>query len=67
MEVYGIYSAAAHAGMPKPTTFALKGVSDFADEKKEDSAQRYAAYTSANVMRHFFERHMPELRPLAGN
>ena len=67
MEAYGLYAAANNAGAPKPTAFALKSVSDFADAKKEDSAQRYAAFTSAKLMQVFFERYMPELRNLAGS
>ena len=66
MEAYGLASAAHNAGMPKPTAFCLKSVSDFADQKKDDSAQKYAAHTSARVTQVFFERYMQELRDLAG-
>lgn len=67
MEAYGLALAANQAGAPKPTAFILKGVSDFADEKKDDSKQRYAAYASAKVMQAFFERYMFEIQSLAGN
>lgn len=67
MEAYGLYAAASHAGAPKPSAFALKAVSDFADHAKDNSAQRYASYTSASVMQHFFERYMTELESLAGS
>lgn len=66
MEAYGVYSAAAHAGSPNPSVFALKAVCDFADHQKNDSVQKYAAYTSASVMGHFFEKYMFELSDLAG-
>jgi nucleoside phosphorylase len=67
MEAYGVYAAASHAGAPKPSALALKGVSDFADHAKDNSAQKYAAHTSANVMRYLFERYMTELAELAGS
>lgn len=54
MEIYGLYSA-AHNSSPQPKFFALKGVCDFADPDKLDSAQHYAAYASAKVMQKLFE------------
>lgn len=56
MEIYGMYAAAFAAPNPQPLPFAIKGVCDFADPDKEDSAQRYAAYASANVLRLLMER-----------
>lgn len=56
MEVYGMYSAAYSASQPQPLPFALKAVCDFADPNKGDNHQRYAAYTSANVLRLLMER-----------
>jgi nucleoside phosphorylase/CheY-like chemotaxis protein len=56
MESYGLYAAASEARVPQPTAVALKGVSDFADEAKDDAFQKYAAYTSAEVLRSLFER-----------
>ena len=56
MEVYGMYSAAYSASQPQPLAFALKAVCDFADPNKGDNHQRYAAYTSANVLRLLMER-----------
>ncbi len=62
MEAYGLYSAAAFASRPQPRAIAIKSVCDFADADKDDSAQRFAAYMSAQVMRTFFERYFDELR-----
>jgi nucleoside phosphorylase len=62
MEAYGVYSAAAFASRPQPKAVAIKSVCDFADADKDDSAQRFAAYMSAQVMRVFFERYFDELR-----
>lgn len=56
MEVYGMYAAAHGASKPQPLPFALKAVCDFADPDKGDKHQRYAAYTSANVLRLLMER-----------
>lgn len=66
MEAYGVMAAAASASAPKPTAFVLKSVCDFADEQKDDRWQSFAAYTSAQSVRMFFERHMSEIRDLAG-
>jgi nucleoside phosphorylase/CheY-like chemotaxis protein len=56
MESYGMYAAACSAPQPQPLAFALKSVCDFADSTKEDNFQRYAAYTSAGVLRLLMER-----------
>jgi len=61
MEVYGMYAAAYGASQPQPRPFAVKGVCDFADPDKDGSAQRYAAYASANVLRLLMERFGPRL------
>jgi len=61
MEGYGLYAAANAASHPQPRAFALKAVCDFADPDKEDSNQRYAAFTSANVLRLLMERFGPRL------
>lgn len=56
MEIYGMYAAAYGSSRPQPLPFALKAVCDFADPDKKDKHQRYAAYTSANVLRLLMER-----------
>ena len=48
MEVYAMYRA-AHEALPKPPLFvAIKGVCDYANPKKNDKWQEFAAYTSAS-------------------
>jgi len=61
MEAYGVYFAAEMAARPKPLVCAIKAVCDFADDKKDDGHQEYAAYTSASFVRAFFERYMADL------
>lgn len=51
MEAYGLMHAAAHSTLPHPFTFSMKGVSDFADEYKDDSYRNYAAYVSATLLK----------------
>ena len=36
--------------MPAPSVFAIKGISDFADEKKGDGARHYASFTSSRTL-----------------
>jgi len=60
MEAYSIFAAAAEATVPRPTAFCIKSICDFADELKDDSFQSYAAYTSAETLRHFVEVQMLE-------
>lgn len=52
MEAYGVYFASDNSLLPKPETMVLKSVCDFADKNKNDNFQKYAAYTSAQVMYH---------------
>lgn len=49
MEAYGVYAAVRAAASPRPLAVSIKSVCDFADPRKEDKAQSYAAYTSASV------------------
>lgn len=67
MEAYGIYAAAQSASFPRPSAFAMKSVCDFADPDKDDDYQLYAAYTSAQAVRIFFETYIEELWNLAGS
>lgn len=55
METYAIFAAAVEAPAPRPVPFALKSVVDFADGNKNDTYQRYAAYTSAEILKLFME------------
>ncbi|MYN18491.1 hypothetical protein GTP81_17205 [Rugamonas sp. FT107W] len=61
MEAYGLYCAAAVAGVPRPMAFSIKAVCDFADPRKNDEMQKYAAYTSARTLYEFLRRHGREL------
>lgn len=56
MEIYGLYEASSEAADPKPKAFALKSVCDYAGPEKDDSEQRYAAYTSARVLHLLMDR-----------
>lgn len=52
MESYAVYYSAENSFEPKPQTMVLKSVCDFADKDKNDNYQKYAAYTSAQVLYH---------------
>ena len=54
MEAYGIFHAAHLATSPRPKVLVAKSVSDFADKRKNDKWQQYAAFTSARFIREFF-------------
>jgi nucleoside phosphorylase len=58
MEAYSVFEAANDVAAPRPTAFCVKGVSDFADHKKSDDFQRYAAYTAAEVFRILVEEYL---------
>ncbi|CAN5682577.1 response regulator [soil metagenome] len=51
MEVYGFFYACDFAPIPKPRFLAVKGICDFADKKKDDRFQSYAAYMSAEFVK----------------
>ena len=55
MEGYGVAYAAAHAVEPRPFTIIAKSVCDFADERKDDYYQKFAAYTSCGFVRDLLE------------
>ncbi len=59
MEAYAVMAAAYEAPLPEVRAFVAKAICDFADEKKTDDFQAYAAYTSASVLRIFAEQYMP--------
>lgn len=61
MEAYGVYCAARKASQPRPITFSIKSVCDFADPRKNDAMQKYASYTSAMTMFEFLRRHATDL------
>ncbi|RQP24226.1 phosphorylase family protein [Piscinibacter terrae] len=57
MEGYAVMAAAEYARVPAPISIVIKSVCDFADAKKDDDWQTYAAYTSAAFADHLF-RHV---------
>ena len=55
MEGYGVAYAAAHAVEPKPHTIIAKSICDFADERKNDNYQKFAAFTSCSFVKDLLE------------
>jgi nucleoside phosphorylase/CheY-like chemotaxis protein len=53
MEAYGMYYASQQALYPKPIPICMKAISDFANKKKNDKHQAYAACVSAEFMKYF--------------
>lgn len=51
MEGYGVAYAASHATEPRPKAIIAKSVCDFADSRKSDVYQRFAAYTSCEFVK----------------
>ena len=58
METYGVLASAVETPLPQPKAFSIKSVCDFANEKKDDQYQHYAAYSSAEALRMFVERYL---------
>lgn len=58
METYAVLYAAQHCMKPRPKSFSVKSVCDFADEEKNDKFQKYAAYTSANFLYELVTNHL---------
>jgi nucleoside phosphorylase len=59
MESYVVVYAANHASDPKPIPIIVKSVCDFADSKKSDDYQRFAAYSSCEFAKHLYETVLP--------
>ena len=55
MEGYGVAYAASHATQPKPKAIIAKSVCDFADSRKSDLYQKFAAYTSCEFVKLMLE------------
>jgi nucleoside phosphorylase len=60
MEAYAIFVAAREARVLPPNVIVFKSVADFADTEKRDDHQGYAAYTSAQALKHFAETYLTE-------
>ena len=56
MEGYGVAYAAAHATEPRPKTIIAKSICDFADHKKTDRFQPFAAHTSCEFVQFLLEK-----------
>ncbi|MFM0741835.1 hypothetical protein PQQ51_31780, partial [Paraburkholderia xenovorans] len=61
MEAYGVHCAGRMASHPRPITFSVKSVCDFADPRKNDAMQKFASYTSARTVHEFLRRYAVEL------
>ena len=59
MESYGVFYATNYGLDSGTIPICLKSISDFADEKKGDGYQKYAAYTSAEFARYLIESVLP--------
>lgn len=55
MEGYGVAYAAKHASQPRPLAIVAKSVCDFADSRKSDRYQKFAAYTSCEFVHFLIE------------
>ncbi|MBQ0102042.1 MAG: hypothetical protein KBT31_04525 [Firmicutes bacterium] len=55
MEGYGVAYAAAHATEPRPKAIIAKSVCDFADSRKSDKYQKFAAFTSCEFVKLMIE------------
>ncbi|MBN8625959.1 MAG: response regulator [Planctomycetes bacterium] len=53
MEAYGIFLAARICPAPRPKAIVMKSISDFANPRKDDRWQFYAAFTSAQYLYEF--------------
>ena len=51
MEGYGVAYAVAHATEPRPKAIIAKSVCDFADSRKSDKYQKFAAFTSCQFVK----------------
>ena len=59
MESYAVVYAANHANDPKPIPIIVKSVCDFADSKKSDDYQRFAAYSSCEFAEFLYKKILP--------
>ncbi len=60
MEGYGVAYAAKHCSDPKPYAIIAKSVCDFADARKSDQYQQFAAFTSCEFLKLLTEKFLPE-------
>lgn len=58
MESYAVMYAVKQAPTPRPMGLVIKSVCDYADEKKSDKYQKFAAYTSAQFAKIVYEKYL---------
>ncbi len=61
MEAYGVVYAAKHAIEPKPYAIIAKSICDFADSRKDDNYQKFAAYTSCEFVKNLCLYFLPDV------
>lgn len=59
MESYAVAYAAENATEPRPYPIIIKSVCDYADSRKDDRFQKFAAYTSAEFAKLLYEKFLP--------
>ena len=59
MESYAVVYAANRATEPRPIPIIIKSICDFADSKKADDYQKFAAYTSCEFAKLLYEKYLP--------
>lgn len=59
MEAYAVAYAAENAIEPKPDAIIVKSVCDYADSRKSDKYQKFAAYTSSEFAKLLLEKFLP--------
>ena len=59
MESYAVVYSANHASDPKPIPIIVKSVCDYANNKKSDDYQRFAAYSSCEFAKFLYEKILP--------
>jgi nucleoside phosphorylase len=60
METYAVFYAAEYSDAPRPLPFSIKSACDFANKKKNDKFQDYAAHTSAQFLYYFATSNLME-------
>lgn len=58
MESYAVMYAAKNAPEPRPKALVIKSVCDFADGRKDDKYQSFAAYTSTEFAKFLLENYL---------
>lgn len=59
MEAYAIMYAAENATKQRPIPIIIKSVCDYADSRKSDQYQKFAAYTSCEFAKLLYENYLP--------